>query len=145
MPDPHITLKKMQIADQRWKAAIEESAFAPPDSGFADRLRSIAAAAQAEAAILLEAATESRLAWQPSPKASATKRLTYELRPGGNRPGPYEMWERFDAIVAALAAAQAGTDFAPIATGFSDLSEILAELAAAIDMEHGLAGARKAS
>ncbi|MGO9957330.1 MAG: hypothetical protein ACLP50_15400 [Solirubrobacteraceae bacterium] len=27
----------MQIADQRWRAAIEDSAFAPPDEEFAGR------------------------------------------------------------------------------------------------------------
>ena len=34
MVDPRVTLKRMQIADQRWRVAIEESAFAPPDDRF---------------------------------------------------------------------------------------------------------------
>jgi hypothetical protein len=57
----------MQIADQRWRTAIQESAFAPPDDGFADRLRDISAAARAEAAVLHEAATTPELRWNPIP------------------------------------------------------------------------------
>lgn len=135
MVDPRITLKRMQIADQRWRAAIEESAFAPPDDGFAERLRSISAAATAEAAVLADAATSSQLRWSPSPGGNATKRLSYELRPGGNRPGPGELWDRFDQVVAELVRAQAGTDFAAIAAGFRTLGDLLAKLAAAVDEE----------
>ncbi len=125
----------MQIADQRWRAAIEESAFAPPDDGFAERLRSISAAAAAEAASLAEAATAPQLRWSPSPGGNATKRLSYELRPGGNRPGPGELWDRFDAVVGDLVRAQAGTDLTAIAAGFRALGELLATLADAVDEE----------
>jgi hypothetical protein len=143
MADPRVTLHRMQIADHRWRAAIDESAFAPPDDGFADRLRAISAAAEAEGAILHEAAAEPRLAWNPSSKAGASKRLSYELRPGGNRPGPGPLWERFDAVVAALAVAQAGTDFVEIAEGFHALAQVTAELADAVDEERGVGGVRE--
>jgi hypothetical protein len=136
--DPRITLKRMQIADQRWRAAIEESAFAPPDPGFADRLRSISAAARAEADVLYEAARAPQLRWDPIPDANAAKRLSYELRPGGNRPGPGELWDRFDEVIAALVRAQAGTDFAAIAEGFQTVGELTAQLADAVDRERGV-------
>ncbi len=138
MVDPRITLKQMQIADQRWRAAIEESAFAPPDDGFAERLRSISAAAAAEAAVLAKAATTPQLRWSPSPGGNATKRLSYELRPGGNRPGPGELWDRFDQVVAELVRAQASTDFTAIAGGFGTLGELLATVADAVDEERGI-------
>jgi hypothetical protein len=136
--DPRITLKRMQIADQRWQAAIEESAFAPPDDGFAERLRSISAAAAAEAAVLQDAATTPQLRWNPMPDGNSTKRLSYELRPGGNRPGPGELWDRFDEVIAELVRAQAGTDFMAIADGFRMLGEITAQLADAVDEERGI-------
>ena len=136
--DPRITLKRMQIADQRWRVAIEESAFAPPDDGFADRLREISAAARAEAAVLHEAAGAPELRWNPIPDGTAAKRLTYELRPGGNRPGPGGLWDHFDAVVAELVRAQAGTDFAAIAEGFGMLAEVTAELADAVDRERAV-------
>jgi hypothetical protein len=128
----------MQIADQRWRVAIEESAFAPPDDGFADRLREISAAARAEAAVLREAATAPELRWNPIPDGTAAKRLSYELRPGGNRPGPRHLWDQFDAVVAELVRAQAGIDFATIADGFGMLAELTAELADAVDRERGV-------
>jgi len=136
--DPRITLKRMQIADHRWRAAIEESAFAPPDPGFSDRLRSISAAAHAEADVLHEAAGAPQLRWNPIPDATAAKRLSYELRPGGNRPGPGELWDRFDGVIAALVRAQAGTDFAAIARGFQAVGDLTAELADAVDRERGV-------
>jgi hypothetical protein len=138
VPDPRVTLKRMQIADQRWRAAIEESAFAPPDDGFAERLRGVSAAAEAEAAVLQEAASAPQLRWNPIPDGNASKRLSYELRPGGNRPGPGELWDRFDEVVAALVRAQAGTDFAAIADGFRTLGELTAQLARAVDAERGI-------
>jgi hypothetical protein len=47
------------------------------------------------------------------------------------------MWDRFDAIVAQLVRAQAGTDFAAIADGYRMIGELTAELADAVDRERG--------
>ncbi len=143
MVDPRITLKRMQIADQRWRAAIEDSAFAAPDDGFADRLRSISAAAEGEAVVLHDAATAPQLRWNPIADGTAAKRLSYELRPGGNRPGPGELWDRFDEVIAALVRAQAGTDFAAIAHGFRTVGELTAQLADAVDEERGVRRGRE--
>ena len=138
MVDPRITLKRMQIADQRWRAAIDDSAFAPPDDGFAERLRAISAAAAAEAAVLQEAATAPQLRWNPIAEGNVPKRLSYELRPGGNRPGPGALWDRFDEVVAEVARAQANTDFKAIADGFRKLGELTSKLADAVDEERGI-------
>jgi hypothetical protein len=80
---------------------------------------------------------------EPDPYATAPKRLSYELRPGGNRPGPGEMWDRFDAIVAQLVRAQAGTDFAAIADGYRMIGELTAELADAVDRERSPRSAKQ--
>jgi hypothetical protein len=133
--DPRVTLKRMEIADQRWRAAIAESAFAPPDPGLPDRLRSISGAATAEAGVAREAAATPRLRWTPLPEGATASYLSYELRPGGNRPGPGELWDHFDECVAELIRAQAGSEFAPIADAFASIAAAAAELADAIDAE----------
>src|ERR1700733_12327748 len=135
MPDPRVVLRRMQIADQRWRAAIDDSAFAPPDDGFADRLRAISAAAEGEAQILFDAAATPELRWNSAP--ATARRLSYELRPGGNRPGTPALWDQLDAAVQALVDAQSGTDFAEIAGQFRAIGRLTAELADAVDRERG--------
>ena len=133
--DERIIVKQMQIADLRWRAAIEQSEFAPPDDGFADRLRDISVAALAEATALEMAAGSPRLRWNPVPDSDAIRHLTDELRPGANRPGPRELWDQFDDVVTDLGHAQAGTDLAAIAHGFRMVGELTAQIAAAVDEE----------
>jgi hypothetical protein len=110
MSDPAIIVRRMQIADQRWQAAVDDSAFAPPDPGFADRVRAIAIAAEGEA-------------------------VSYELRPGGNRPGPTRSWTDFDHAVEHVSATQQATDFAEIADAFRQLGITAMRLAGQIDAE----------
>jgi hypothetical protein len=131
--DPAITVRRMQIADQRWQAAVDDSAFAPPDPGFADRVRAIAIAAEGEAVVLHEAARNPRLRWQPA--HSTAVGLSYELRPGGNRPGPTRSWADFDQAVEHVSAAQQDTDFAAIADAFRELGIVAMSLAGQIDAE----------
>lgn len=133
MPDPLITMRRMESADQRWMAAIDDSVFAPPDAGFANRVRAIAAAAESEATVMHEAARIPRLRWTPG--TSKAVGLSYELRPGGNRPGPVRSWEQFDQAVQQLADAQAGDDFAQIGDAFRQLAKIAMRLAGEIDHE----------
>jgi hypothetical protein len=144
MTDPHAIAMRQQAADHRWIEAMTESSFAPPDEGFAERLRKISAAAAGEAAWLYEAANSPRMEWTPARPGKGRKRLTYELRPEGNRPGPAELWERFDEAVDAIALAQTGSDFTPIAAGFQTLADITAQLADAVDDERGVRRARAA-
>jgi hypothetical protein len=127
-------MRRLEIADQRWDAALADSAFAPPDSRFADRLRAIAGACEAEAVVLQEAASNASLRWNPVTEPGP-KGLTYELRPGGNRPGPGDLWTEFDRAVDALADSQAGDDFARVADAYRHLGQIAIRLAGAIDAE----------
>lgn len=126
-------LDEMKRADALWRARIEASAFAPPDPGFASRVRAIAEGAAVEAAALRRAAGVPALRWNPAPVT--VRRLSYELRPGGNRPGPPVLWQRLDGCVERLVMAQAGTGFDAIADAFGDLSEVMHEIADELDDE----------
>ena len=74
------------IADQRWDAALADSAFAPTDARFADRLRAIAGTCEAEAVVLHEAAANPSLRWDPVTEPGP-KGLTYELARGHSASG----------------------------------------------------------
>jgi hypothetical protein len=132
----------MEVADAHWRAAIGDSVYAPPDEGFADRLRAIAHAAIAEAAVMLEAAGVPELRWDPTPQRRETS-LSYELRPDGNRPGSAELWEEYDGVVAQIADAQAGADYPPIAHGFQALADVLERLAVSVDEERNIAARQR--
>ena len=99
--DPRMALEQVQLADERWGEALEASAEAPPDEGFARRVRAIANAAEQEAAALRHA-DQLGLAHRPHPGAR-NMQLSHELRPAArSRRGPAELWERFDAAVTDL-------------------------------------------
>jgi hypothetical protein len=72
------------------------------------------------------------LDWKPDPR-SVGMTLSYELRPGGNRPGPNDAWDRFDRVVARLGAAMEGTSASAVAGVLHDLAGAMANLADAID------------
>ena len=59
-----------------------------------------------------------------------------------NRPGPPELWERFDAATAALAKALSGSSPAMLAAAFTELSEVSGLLAA--DLQRTYRAARAA-
>jgi hypothetical protein len=70
--------------------------------------------------------------WKPLP-GSVGMTLSYELRPGGNRPGPKDAWDRFDRVVVRLGAAIEGTSASAVAGVLHDLANAMADLADAID------------
>jgi hypothetical protein len=53
-----------------------------------------------------------------------------------NRPGPPELWLRFDAATAALAKALSGSSPATLAAPFTELSEVCRLLAADVQRTH---------
>jgi len=127
-----VAIEQVQLADRHWTEALEHSTEAPPDAGFAQRLRAIANAAEQEAAALRHADLLG-LAHRPHPGAR-NMQLSHELRPGArSRRGPRELWERFDAVVADLGAALEGVALSAIARAFAELSEVARELAGEIE------------
>jgi hypothetical protein len=140
--DPRVAIEQVQLADQRWSEALESSDDAPPDLGFAQRVRAIANAAEQEAAALRHA-DQLHLAFRPRP-GSRNMQLSHELRPGArSRRGPAELWERFDRAVADLGEALEGVALSAIARAFAELSEIARELAAEIERIDFPASARR--
>jgi len=122
----------VSMAAYEWEIALEQSRMAPPDARFASRIRHIAQAASDRAIALRDCIGELRFEWTPI-AGSAAMTLSYELRPGGNRPGPKDGWEQFDRIVARLGAAMEGTWAAAVADALTDLGRAMRDLAEAIE------------
>src|SRR5437764_15134860 len=121
-------VERMQAAGRNWESALDAHALAPPDAGFPIRLRALSDAA-AEQADAFELAAEGGLGWR-SRTIEGEFALAPELTPGMTRPGPSELWERFDSATAGLGAALTGTSPAALAAAFSELSEVTGLLAA---------------
>lgn len=134
MSDSALAFEQLRLADGRWESALRASALAPPDPGFAERIRAIASAAEQEAAAF-RTADGAGLAWPPLP-AAREMNLSYELRRGATRPGPAELWECFDAAVAELGAALEGVALSAIARAFTILTDIAHTLADEIEPIH---------
>jgi hypothetical protein len=128
-------------ASARWRQALVASAEAPPDAAFPGRLREIGTAANQQSAAF-ELLAAARMGWRPRPGASAME-LSYELRPGArSRPGPPELWERFDQAVRALGDAYEGISLAEIARAFGALARTAHEIAD--ELEQAAAAAARA-
>jgi len=115
-----------------WDIAVEQSRMAPPDPRFASRIRHIAEAAGRHAAAIRDCMNDPGFVWTPVPD-SAGMTLSYELRPGGIRPGPKDAWDRFDRVVARLGTAMEGTSASAVAGALRELAGAMHELAEAIE------------
>jgi excisionase family DNA binding protein len=89
------------VAQWEWLAALQVSRMAPPDAWFVGRLAHIAEAAARKADALGHFDDDAEMRWESEPPGGVLT-LSYELRPGGNRPGPADLWARFDAAVEEL-------------------------------------------
>jgi hypothetical protein len=126
-------MRAVRHASNAWAEAMRAHKLAPPDAGFASRLRSLSEAAEREQ-VTWEHAHAAGLMWRPVAGAEHA-RPPYELRPGTGRRGPADLWERFDAAVAGLNRAIAGTSAADVADGFGAVAEAAAALADAVAAE----------
>jgi excisionase family DNA binding protein len=127
------------MASYDWEVALEQSRMAPPDTRFPGRIRHIAQAAAARAAAIRECMADPAFTWAPVP-GSKGMTLSYELRPGGSRPGPKDAWERFDRVVARLGNAMEGTSARVVAKALSDLARAMNDLADALEQRSPRAG-----
>jgi hypothetical protein len=126
-------MRAVRDAGEDWAGAMRAHKFAPPDPGFASRIRQLAEAAAREQAAW-EHAHAAGLMWRPVPGAENAQ-PPYELRPGTGRRGPEDLWARFDRAVAALNHAITGSDAATVADAFGELSQTAATLAGAVQGE----------
>lgn len=126
-------MRAVRQASSAWAEAMRAHKLAPPDAGFAARLRALAEAAAAEQ-VTWEHAHAAGLLWRPVPGAEHAE-PPYELRPGTGRRGPQRLWEQFDAAVRRLNHAIAGTSAADVADAFGEISAAAAPLADAVAEE----------
>jgi len=126
-------MRAVRDASASWAQAMRAHKLAPPDAGFAERLRGLAVAAAREQ-VTWERAHAAGLLWRPVPGAESAK-PPHELLPGTGRRGPAELWERFDAAVAELNRAITGSSAVEVAHAFGVLADVVAELADAVARE----------
>jgi excisionase family DNA binding protein len=125
-------VKDLQDAGAVWDAALEASENAPPDPGFIDRLRAIAAAAERQHEALEHADGIPGYSWKPVPDTDDMI-LSNELRPGGNRPGPERLWDSFDFTVDRLALAMEGNVASMVSIEYMELGLVLRKIIDALE------------
>lgn len=130
-------MRRVRQAANSWAGAMRSHVLAPPDAGFAGRLRALSEAA-ADQQVAWEHAHAAGMSWRPVPGAEGTQ-PPYELRPNTGRRGPQDQWERFDNGVAALNRAISGPDAAAVADAFGDVAEVASALADAVAAEDAAA------
>lgn len=126
-------MRAVRQASTDWADAMRDHKLAPPDAGFARRLKKLAQAAQREQ-VAWEHAHSAGLMWRPIPGAERAE-PPYELRAGTGRRGPAALWARFDAAVAQLNQAIAGSSASAVADAFGEMSDSANALAAAVSQE----------
>ncbi len=138
-------MEQVRQASTAWADAMRAHKLAPPDLGFAGRLRMLAEAAANEQVAWVQA-HDAGLQWRPVPGADKAE-PPYELRAGTGRRGPEPLWDQFDAAVATLNRAITGSSSQRVADAFGEVAESARELAAAVarEDEAALAFARRAA
>ena len=126
-------MRAVRDASASWAQAMRTHKLAPPDAGFAGRLRGLAEAAAREQ-LAWENAHAAGLLWRPVPGAENAE-PPYELLPGTGRRGPQELWARFDAAVAELNRAITRSSAENVAHAFGGLADAASELAEAVGRE----------
>jgi hypothetical protein len=130
-------MRLVRHASNGWADAMRAHKLAPPDAGFAGRLRALSEAAATEQ-MAWEHAHTAGLLWRPVPGAEGAE-PPYELQPGTGRRGPEELWVRFDDAVATLNRAITGSSAAAVADAFGEMAEAAADLADAVAREDEIA------
>jgi hypothetical protein len=120
-------------AHDRWNDALQAHRLAPPDAGFAGRLRALAEASEAKASSC-RAAAGAGFGWQPIDGAEEGE-PPYELRPETGRRGPVELWATFDEAVGRVNHATSGSDMLAVAEAYEALANTTAALADAVEVE----------
>jgi hypothetical protein len=126
-----VAMRLVRHASTSWAEAMRAHVMAPPDAGFAARLRALSEAAATEQ-VAWDQAHAAGMMWKPVPGAERAQ-PPYELRPGTGRRGPEELWTRFDEAVATLNRAITGSSAVAVAEAFGTMSDAAADLADAVE------------
>lgn len=129
----------LALAEWEWQAALEASRMAPPDAWFVGRLQHVAEAAARKAAALELFDPGETMRWEHEPAVESLV-LSYELRPGGNRPGPAKLWAEFDRRVDRLGVAMSDGTAGAIGSALEDVSLALHDIADALERYRGRYG-----
>jgi excisionase family DNA binding protein len=121
-------VEQLQRADALWDAAQAASDNPPPDPGFPHRLRALAIASERRARALGVAASVSGFNWQPQTDQRDLF-ISYELRPGADRPGTPKLWQEFDRAVERLGIAAEGWIMHAVALAYRDLAAVMHQIA----------------
>jgi excisionase family DNA binding protein len=130
-PKAQGAVELLQRAIAGYEEAITASAYAPPSPGYVDRIRAVAESCEHMAATMLNASEAAGVRWRS--KTDMAELLPYELKRGGNRPGPTEMWEEFDAAFERLSITATGTDIVAVAHVFREVWAALRVVADELD------------
>ncbi len=130
---------ELRIAQDRWESALRAHLLAPPDAGYARRLRNFAEACEQQQTAYAHAAAAG-LGWTPGPP-SETPEAPPELSPDSGRRGPPELWARFDSAIEDFGRALEGISLASISHAFGELGEITRALARAVAEQDAVAQA----
>jgi excisionase family DNA binding protein len=129
----------LAVVQWEWLSALRQSEMALPDAWFHGRLQSIAEAAARKAAALALFPADEVMRWDSEPEGPALT-LSYELRPGANRPGPREQWVEFDSAVGRLGIAMQSGEAGLIRRSLEELSVTLHDIAESLDRYRGRYG-----
>ncbi len=123
----------LRLAISGHQDAMMQSAYALPSPGYVDRIRAIADSCEHVAVTMLNASHAAGIRWRS--KADLADGLPYELKRGGNRPGPAAVWEEFDAAYERLAITATGTDTVAVAHGYREVGDALLSVADKLDAD----------
>jgi excisionase family DNA binding protein len=132
-------IKAMQEAEAVFDTAVESSDNAPPDPGFAQRIRAVAEASLQRGEALSQASLIPGFTWTPVSDPDPVIR-SHELRTGGNRPGPPVAWRSYDMAVERLWIAVQGNVISLVADEFREIRWVLNEIADALEHSAGTTG-----
>jgi excisionase family DNA binding protein len=124
------------VAEWEWRAAVRASQGAPPDRWFPSRLQHIARTATRKAGALEHLDADEEVRWADEP-LNADSGLSYELRPGANRPGPPALWDQFDRHVMKLVDATAAGRAGVISAALNELAVTLHDIAEGLELYRG--------
>jgi hypothetical protein len=126
-------VRLVRHASVSWAEAMRAHKLAPPDEGFAARLKRLSEAAAAEQ-LAWQQAHDAGMQWRPVAGAASAE-PPYELRPGTGRRGPEDLWLHFDSTVKEMNRAIAGSDSLEVAAAFGAVAEAAAKLARTVGDE----------